>query len=319
MPAEREAMSAVGDLSALLERLGLPGGEPLAIYPSEARFPDGAQFRVEIPSVEGPVVLREVVAAAHELDVPVVRVSQGSGISMLTDAEIREMSTIGRGEGIEVSLFVGPRAPWDVGAQVRTPGGAAMGWRLTGMDQVRYAFDDIVRAADLGIRGILIADEGLLWVVGEAIRMGVLPPLVVKISALMGVANPAAARLMADLGASTINVPSDSTVARLRAIRQATDLPIDLYVESPDDIGGFVRYPEIPGIVAACAPVYLKFGVRNAASIYPVGGHLANLAIQLGRERVRRARLAMELVARTQPPLTWSEPNAPGLGIPAAP
>lgn len=312
-PADR---GTAGGFVAVIERLGLPHGEPLAITPSDARFPDGAHFRIEIPSVEGPAVLREVVAAAREYDVPVVRVSQGSGISMLTDAEIREMAAIGHGEGIEVSLFVGPRAPWDVGAQVRMPGGAAIGWRLTGMDQLRFAYDDIARAADLGIRGVLVADEGLLWVVGEAIKMGALPSMVLKISALMGVSNPAAARLMADLGAGTINVPSDASVARLRAIREATDLPLDLYVESPDDLGGFVRYPEIPAIVAACAPVYLKSGVRNAASIYPVGGHLSNLAIQLGRERVRRARLAMEVVARAEVDLVWSAPNAPGLGVP---
>ena len=306
-----------GGLDDVLERLQLPLKEPRTISASASRFPDGAHFRIEIPSVEGPAVFREVVAAAHDLDVPVVRVSQGSGISMLTNAEIREMAVIGLGEGIEVSLFVGPRAPWDIGAQVRSPGGASIGWRLTGMDQLRYAFDDIVRAADAGIRSVLIADEGLLWVVGEAIKTGVLPPMVIKVSALMGVANPASARLVADLGAGTINVPSDASVARLHAIRTATDLPIDLYIESPDDMGGFVRYPEIPAILEASAPVYLKFGVRNAASIYPAGGHVSNLAIQLGRERVRRAQLAMEVVARTEPSFTWSGPNAPGLGVPA--
>ena len=316
MTTETSTTQVTADLEAVLERLGLPDGEPTSMTRSEATFPDGAQFRVEIPSVEGPEVMRAVVAAAGELDVPVVRVSQGSGISMLTDADIREMVAIGRGEGIEVSLFVGPRATWDVGAQVRTPGGASIGWRLTGMDQVRYAYQDIERAAELGIRGVLIADEGLLWVVGEAIRVGALPPIVVKISALMGVANPASARLMTNLGASTINVPSDCTVARLRAIREATHCPIDLYIESPDDIGGFVRYGEVPAIVDACAPIYLKFGVKNAPSIYPSGGHLSGVAAQLGRERVRRARLAMEVVGRTRPDFRWSQPNAAGLGIP---
>ena len=38
-----------------LERLQLP--LPASASASDVRFPDGAHFRVEIPSVEGPLVL----------------------------------------------------------------------------------------------------------------------------------------------------------------------------------------------------------------------------------------------------------------------
>ena len=51
--------------------------EPAAAV-STARFPDGAHFRIEIPSVEGPAVLRAVVTAAAAAGVTVNRVSQGS-------------------------------------------------------------------------------------------------------------------------------------------------------------------------------------------------------------------------------------------------
>ena len=49
--------------------------------------------------------------------VPVRRVSQGSGVMMLTDAEIREMASLGADAGVEVSLFLGPRGAWDTGGQ----------------------------------------------------------------------------------------------------------------------------------------------------------------------------------------------------------
>src|SRR5690606_26826394 len=100
----------------LLQRLNLPTGDLNTLPGSAKRFPDGAQYRIEIPSVEGARVLAAVVAEAAALGVRLHRVSQGSGIMMLADDEIREMARIGRENGIEVSLFVGARAAWDTGA-----------------------------------------------------------------------------------------------------------------------------------------------------------------------------------------------------------
>src|SRR5690606_3664846 len=95
------------------------------------------------------------------------RVSQGSGIMLMTDEEIREMARLGHEAGIEVSLFVGPRAAWDMGAQIVASAGKNLGARLRGMDQVVYAVEDIKRACALGIRSVLVADEGLMWLVTE--------------------------------------------------------------------------------------------------------------------------------------------------------
>src|SRR5258707_1258268 len=80
-----------------------------AVPASGARFPDGAAFRIEIPSVEGPRVLETVIRAAEDENVIVNRVSQGSGAMLLRTSELVEMAELGRGSGIEVSLFVGPR------------------------------------------------------------------------------------------------------------------------------------------------------------------------------------------------------------------
>lgn len=48
--------------------MGLPGGDPGEVPDSAKRFPDGAQYRVEIPSVKGPEVLEAVLAAAVGVD-----------------------------------------------------------------------------------------------------------------------------------------------------------------------------------------------------------------------------------------------------------
>ena len=84
---------------------------------SDSRFADGLRYRIEIPSVEGPAVLRAVLEEAEVREVPVRRVSQGSGVMMLTDDEIAELAQLGAQHGVEVSLFIGPRGAWDTGGQ----------------------------------------------------------------------------------------------------------------------------------------------------------------------------------------------------------
>lgn len=300
-----------------LEKLNYPAGDLHALPASQKRFPDGAQYRIEIPSVEGVGVLAAVIAEANARGVCVHRVSQGSGIMMLTDDEIREMARLGRENGIEVSLFVGPRAAWDTGAQITASAGKNLGARLRGMDQVVYAVEDVIRAASLGIRSILAADEGMLWLVNEMKRSGDLPAdLVVKVSVQMGAANPISVRLMEQLGAGTYNPPTDLSLAQLAAIRAAVDLPLDIYVEAPDDFGGFVRFYEVPELIRVAAPVYVKLGLRNAPNIYPTGYHLEDVAIKLGRERVRRAALVLDIIRRYTPDAVMSDVGAGDLGIP---
>lgn len=302
---------------SFLQSLGLPPGDLYDLPPSAKRFPDGAQYRVEIPSTEGPNALAAVLEEAEKRQVRVHRISQGSGIMLLTDAEIREMVKLGAEAQIEVSLFVGPRATWEIGSQVLTPAGKNLGARHRGMEQLVYAIEDIVRACSLGIRSVLIADEGLLWVVGEMKKAGELPAgLVLKISVQMGAANPASIRLQEQLGAGTYNVPTDLDLPKLAAIRAAVDIPLDIYVEVPDGFGGFIRHYELAQIVRLMAPVYVKFGLRNSPDIYPCGTHLEPTAIALSRERVRRAEIGMAHLQRYYPEALTSELGAPGLGIP---
>jgi hypothetical protein len=300
-----------------LVRLGLPAGDAHDLPTSDQRFPDGAQYRVEIPSVEGPAALATVRAAATEFGVRVHRVSQGSGIMLLRREEIRAMARIGREMNAEVSLFVGPRAAWDTGAQVVSAAGRNLGARQRGMDQLVYALEDIRRACALGIRSVLVADEGLLWVADEMKRAGELPAnLVLKLSVQIGSANPAAARVMERLGGGTLNTPTDLSLAQLAAIRRATTMPLDVYVEAPDNFGGFVRHYEIAELVRVAAPVYVKFGLRNAPDVYPSGTHLESTVVALTRERVRRAAIGLELLREYYPEATTSELGAEGLAVP---
>jgi len=300
-----------------LKSLGLPPGDLNDLPASPTRFPDGAQYRVEIPSVEGPRALAAVLEEAEARQVRVHRVSQGSGVMLLTDSEIQEMVRIGAEARIEVSLFVGPRAAWETGAQILSVAGRNLGARHRGMEQLVYAVEDVRRACSLGIRSVLVADEGLLWVADEMRKAGELPAdLVLKISVQMGAANPASVRLQERLGADTYNVPTDLDLAQLAAMRAAVDIPLDIYVEVPDAFGGFIRHYEIAEMVRVAAPVYVKFGLRNAPDVYPSGTHLEETVIGLSRERVRRAEIGLDHLRRYYPDAITSELGAAGLGIP---
>ncbi|KAA5834394.1 U32 family peptidase [Saccharopolyspora hirsuta] len=298
-----------------LRSQGLPGED--APTTSTKRFPDGAQYRVEIPSTEGPEVLEAVLAEADARQVVVHRISQGSGGMLLTDAELRSMAATAAARSVELSLFARPVAGWDTSPMATAPGGGPVAAQARGTEQLVHVLEDIRRTAEAGVRSVLITDLGVLRTAAAMRSAGDLPPdLQFKISVQMGLANPAAVRIAEDLGADTYNVPTDLSTGQLAAIRAATDLPLDVYVEAPDDMGGFVRHFEIAEIVRVAAPVYVKFGLRNAPNIYPSGTHLTPTAVALGRERVRRARIGLDLLHRYAPEAVASQLAAEGLAVP---
>jgi Peptidase family U32 len=297
-------------------RLGLRASVP-APAASAKRFPDGAHFRVEIPSVENLRVLEAVLAAASEHAITVNRVSQGSGAMLLSESELREMSIAGAEAGVEVSLFVGPREGYGVGAHPRSADGAAHAAQLRGVHGLSYAIEDVARAVEAGIRSFLVADAGLLLLLRDMQAEGELPrECGWKISVAMAPSNPAAVVVLDRLGATTINVPSDVTTAELAEMRAATQLPIDLYVESPDSLGGVVRGSELAELVAVGAPLYAKFGLRNSRLLYPAGEHLVEEAVAIARTKVARAAVALEWARRLDGALVQSAPGAEGLRVP---
>lgn len=302
----------------VLAERGFPAGDLHELPTSGKRFPDDALYRVEIPSTEGPRCLEAVLEEAQRLEVPVHRVSQGSGVFMLTDAELDEIAEAAARARIEVSLFARPNAGWDASAGARSPQGAALAAAARGQDQLVWVLEDAERAAAHGIRSVLLADLGALAGFSALKDAGVLPDdMQAKISVALPIANPVTASLLVELGASTLNLPPDLTLAQVAAIRAAVDVPLDVYVEAPDSIGGFVRLHEIPELIRVAAPVYVKFGLRNAPDLYPTGAHLEPTAVALARERVRRARLGLELLARSGYEAETSELGAEGLAVPA--
>jgi hypothetical protein len=307
----------MNETRGFLQSIGLPPGDLHSLPTSSKRFPDGARYRIEIPSTEGPRCLEAVLEEAERLRVPVQRVSQGSGAFLLTEDELDDMARIAAGARIEVSMFAQPFAAWVNSATAKSPAGGAVGGASHGQEGVVFGLEDIKRSARHGFRSVLIADLGLLDVFDQARRAGELPAdMQAKVSVVFPVANPATARVLVEHGANTLNVMTDLTLPQLAAIRDAVDVPIDFYVEAPDSMGGFVRLYEVAEIIRVAAPVYVKLGLANAPGLYPAGSHIEHTAVALSRERVRRARIALELLASSGFEAATSEPGAAGLAIP---
>lgn len=302
---------------SFLASIGLPPGDLNELPTSTKRFPDGAQYRFEIPSTEGPRCLAAVLEEAERLDVRIQRISQGSGVFLHTDQELDAMAKLADRKRVEVSLFTRPNAAWDTSATSRAPAGGYLAPASRGQEQVVYALEDARRAAEHGFRSVLIADVGVLVAFDAMRKAGELPgEMQAKISVMLPAANPVTARLFEQLGADTINLPPDLSLAQIAAIRAAIDIPIDMYVEAPDTVGGFVRLNEIPELIRVASPVYVKFGLRNAPDIYPAGSHIEATSIALSKERVRRARLGLEIIERSGEQLLTSELGAAGLALP---
>lgn len=252
---------------AFLESLGLPGGDRYDIPTSTKRFPDGGQYRFEVPGIQGPGPMKSLLEQLDEYGIHIHRVTQTKGVMFLTDEEIKEMVALAKKYDLELILACGPRATNDTSASVKTEEGQRMGYRLRGQEQIVRGIEEVRRAARLGVRGFLIYDEGLLYILNEARKKGFIPEdCHFKVSAHSGHGNPCSARVLEKLGADSINPVRDIQLQMLSAMRDAVDIPIDIHTENPKSSGGFIRHYEVPLFIRVAAPIYLKTGGSVAAN-----------------------------------------------------
>ena len=280
------------DTKKSLEKLGIK--EIGSDFVSSKRFEDGGQFRFEVPGIQGPSALESLLSACDDFDLEIQRATQTKGIMFLLDKEIEEMADLS--SDIQLFLAVGPRATYDTSASVQTPEGKRIGYRLRGYDNLVYAIEDVKRAVALGVRGILLYDEGLLYVLSKMREEGELPrDLKFKLSAHAGCSNPASARLFESIGLDSLNPVRDLQIPMLASLRQAIDIPIDIHTENPKSTGGFIRHYEVPEMIKVASPIYLKTGGSVAKH------HSWDTTDQEARQRAKQVALVRDLIERFYP------------------
>ncbi len=285
-----------------LESLGLPGGDAYHLPVSEKRFADGAQYRFEVPGIQGPATMRTLLEELDRFALRIHRVTQTKGIMSLTDEEIHAMVELAKSWKVELILAIGPRATTDTSASVHTQEGQRMGYRLRGQEQIVRAVEDVKRAAEIGCRSFLVYDEGCLWVLNEFRKAGeISKDCKFKVSAHAGHGNPCSARLLQSIGADSVNPVRDIQLQMLAAMRQAIDVPLDIHTENPASSGGFIRHYEVPEMIRVAAPVYLKTGGSVAKT------HSWDSSNEDAKKRAKQIVLVKRMISQYYPEAVGSE------------
>lgn len=249
-------------------------------------------FRIEVPSVEHPALLAVLLEEAKALDVPISRISQGGGTQLLRPSELSDLVEQAHAAGVEVYSFMSRRDSFE-GSH-----GIDAGDQIRGELAFADAVAELHECCAAGVDGVLIADPGLLAHAGALQRSGLLGTLGLKSAAAIAPLNAATAALYESIGATSINVSCVSSVEDIAAMRRLVSraTTLDIYIESPMDLGGAVRYREARALLEAAAPVFFKIGLRTAGALYPYGAHLESFAKATMREKARKARLLLDLL-----------------------
>ena len=294
---------------SFLNQLGI--SKPDNDFVSHKRFEDNGQYRIEVPGIQSPEAMETLLKEAENNQTVIHRITQTKGILLLTDEEISEMVDIGKSHEVELFLSVGPRATYDTSASANTKEGSRIGYRLRGYDNLVYGIEDVKRAVELGVRGILIYDEGLLWVLNQMRSEGILPEnLHFKMSAHTGHGNPADAKLLEENGLNSLNPVRDLQIPMIAAIRNATNMALDLHTENPKSSGGFIRHYEVPDMIKVGSPVYLKTGGSIAKS------HNWDTTANDAIARLKQVKLVYRVIKRYVPEAVVSPKNSKYLAIP---
>lgn len=290
------------DVKEQLINIGLPPSDLDTLPSSALKFDDGADFRIEIPTINSLEALDALLNESERLNIKINRVTETFGIFRHHQQNIRQMKSLCDNYGCQFIMSTGPRATYDTSATSQTAQGRSIGYRLRGQDQVIKAVEDIRRAIDLGIKSFLIYDEGLLWVVNEFKKSGFIPSYITfKMSAHCGHGNPASFKLLESLGANSINPVRDLQLPMIAALRQAISIPIDCHTDNPPSSGGFIRVYEAPEIVRIASPVYLKTG--NSVITQHGTPTTANDGIKMAQQ----ASIVLEIMQRYYPEAIQSQ------------
>jgi hypothetical protein len=279
-----------------LKNINMPSGDDMQLLPSGKKFKDGADFRIEVPTINSFTAAHDLLQMADKSNITINRITETYGIFRHAKNEIVDWVALTKDYGCELMMSHGPRATYDTSATAQSLQGQRIGYRLRGQEQIIRAIEDIKRGIDYGVRNFLIYDEGLLFLLNEMRKSDQLPNEVqFKVSAHCGCSNPLSAKVFESLGANSLNPVRDLQLPMLAAIRQAIDIPLDCHTDNPKASGGFIRTYEVPDIVKIAAPVYLKSG-NSALSEHGIVISKSHI-----EQMIRQILVVLEMIERYSP------------------
>ena len=306
-------------IRAFMEKEGIPGRDAYDLPTSKKTFTDGAQYRIEIAGVERASTMEALIDESKKRGVTVHRAICAVGGSTYCDfEELKAMAQMAAEEKIEVVMTVGHRKAWDVGSkEISNPEGAMQAFRLRGSDNISYHIADIMRCVEAGHRGFLVYDEGVLFLLDKMRKEGLLPKeTFFKFSVFGGYCSAAGARVIESLGVNSMNPIADVSLPILGSIRQAVDIPLDVYIIIVDAFGGMYRAYETPEIARVASPCYFKIEPGTSEGDIYKPWVTEAFHDNLIRQKVKMAQVVNELMQRHAPELKTSEKGPADLVLP---
>ncbi len=296
-----------------MEKQGIPGRDGYELAASGKAFPDGANFRIEIAGVERASTMEAMIKEAEKRKVVIHRAIAAVGGSTYCDfEELKDMAQMAKDAKIETIMTVGHRKGWDTGAsEMGTREGQMQGFRLRGSDNISYHIADIMRSIDAGFRGFLVYDEGVLFILNKMREEGLIPAeTIFKFSVFGGYCSAAGAKVIESMGANSMNPISDVSRPILASIRQAINIPLDVYTIVVNSFGGNFRAYEAPEIAKVASPCYFKFEPGTAEDEIYMPWISEEWHEGFVKEKVKIASIVMEIMDQHAPEMKTS-PQGP--------
>ena len=287
----------------LRTKIGVPGTDLYTLPESKARFADGAHYRTELlpTTVEE---YEEVLGLCDKYNFLGNKVTDTRGAMFDTDADIIRKCEMCRERGMELVMSPGSGENYsDVSHQMALH--AIVEGKSRGIDMLVRNIADMMRCIELGCRGFLVYDEGMILAVTQMRREGIIPPeTTFKVSANISVSNPLALKFWvekADLQPNdSLNPIRDMTLPMLAAMRAVTDQPLDVHAYWSTSLARTMDTPEILRVVA---PVYFK------VSMFGPG--------VTAKDKFMQTMRVVETIERYYPEAKQSAHNAKGAVLPA--
>lgn len=252
----------------------LPDADVLYRLPSsEATFPGGGHYQIELVGPNNPVTLARLFEMAGDAGIPVHRVvGTLGGLEDLSDDEIIESVRIERMKRFElIATPIMPLTNVEGVSEGKHPSeGSFFGIHLRGVETVRRYLTQLFRGRELGLRSFLIWDPAALKGAHYLQEHGLIPADIALKASIFGGSSHAVDvhnwmwihdyrnRLMRT--AVTAVNPVPLTVAGFAEIRKATpaDVALDIHITTLDSMGGLDRIEEAHEIIRVAAPVNIK-------------------------------------------------------------
>lgn len=254
------------------------------LFDSLKKFPDGANYRIEVSGIETPGILEAVIDEAKIQGIPIHRaISTVGGSAHWTDAELKELAQIAAKNKVEVIICPGNLAR----GLIENPNNlfTMMNWQNA--KEVKAYLNEILRCIKIGFRGFLVWRKGMLAGLALSRAKNIIPSQTIfKLSTFDNNANIYDFLLAEKLGVDTINVANNLSLENLSEIRKKISVVLDIHITfwqmafEKNEKGRleliakpYDRIKDAPELARLCSPCYFKFEAGTPGiGVYDLSG-----------------------------------------------